>query len=99
MGHGSQVPFQACPPPPTTMAWTNITLRNIRILAPKQSPGVILGNPQRPMLGVLFDNVTVSPADPTKKPWGPQFYHCDGVHGIASRETLPLPPCFNLTGS
>jgi len=89
-----EVPFEKCPPPPTTMAVTNITLRNIRVTAAKQSPGVVLGNSQTPMKGLVFDNVVFDPADPSKKPWGADFYHCEGVQGVATGGTSPTPPCF-----
>ena len=83
-------PFAKCPPPPTTMRWANITLRNVTIRSPKQSPGVVLG--------VLFDGVVVTPADPSKKPWKSLFYHCDGVRGgVARGGTRPVPPCFNAS--
>ena len=67
-----------------TSLWSLCALQsfNVSIVSPTQSPGVVLGNPQRPMAGVLFDNVTVSPADPTKRPWKDEFYHCAGVDGV-----------------
>eukprot|EP00470_Lotharella_oceanica_P017301 CAMPEP_0170191004 /NCGR_PEP_ID=MMETSP0040_2-20121228/50659_1 /TAXON_ID=641309 /ORGANISM="Lotharella oceanica, Strain CCMP622" /LENGTH=86 /DNA_ID=CAMNT_0010438993 /DNA_START=43 /DNA_END=303 /DNA_ORIENTATION=- len=77
------------------MAWTNITLRDILVKSPKQSPGIVYGNAARPMEGVVFDNVTVVPADPKAKPWGAKFYHCEGVRGLAVHGTSPVPPCFN----
>ena len=58
-----------CPAPPITMAWTNITLRNIEIVNAKESPGVVYGNAKNPMKGVTFDNVVIKPADPSKRPW------------------------------
>jgi polygalacturonase len=83
-----------CPPPPTTIAWTNITLRDVKIRSPKESPGVVFGNPKRPMQGVVFDRVVVEPADPSTRPWGKDFYYCEGVEGIGQNSTYPLPPCF-----
>ena len=79
------------------MRWTNITLKDISVASPKQSPGVVFGNPDSPMEGVVFDNVTVTPADPSARPWGKDFYHCVGVHGVAIGGTSPPPPCFNTT--
>ena len=79
------------------MRWANITLKDIVVLSPKQSPGVVLGNPARPMENVVFDNVVVTPADPSAKPWRKAFYKCDGVHGLATGGTSPPPPCFNTT--
>merc|ERR1712241_1183925 len=75
-----EVLFAPCPPPLETVQWTNITLRNIRVHSPKQSPGIIYGNPARPMEGVVFDNVVVT--DPGRRPWGSAFYKCQGVHGV-----------------
>lgn len=93
-----ELPTSKCPPPPTNLKWTNITLKNIRIISPKESPGLVLGNPAEPMEGLVFDNVVVTPADPSKKPWKDKFYHCSGVHNaIAMGGTSPLPPCFNAT--
>lgn len=83
-----------CPAPPITITWTNITLRNVQIKNPKQSPGIIYGNSKNAMKEVTFDNVVVKPADPSKRPWGKEFYYCGGVNGIAKNGTNPLPPCF-----
>jgi len=60
----------------------------------KESPGIVFGNASRPMEGVIFDNVTVLPADPKAEPWGKDFYHCEGVNGVATGGTAPVPPCF-----
>ena len=83
-----------CPAPPTTMVWTNITLRNIEIRNPKESPGIVYGNAKNPMQGVTFDNVVIKPLDPSKHPWGKEFYFCEGVNGKATNGTHPIPPCF-----
>jgi len=88
-----EVPLSKCPPPPTTMKFENITLRNIRIISPTQSPGVVLGNPTSPMKNVVFQNVVVT--DPGKSPWGDKFYKCEGVDGVADNATVPKPPCFS----
>ena len=74
--------------------WTNIVLKDIRINNPRQSPGVLLGNSTNPMLGIVFDNVVVT--NPGTKPWGDDFYSCDGIKGIAKGGTSPVPPCFTL---
>ena len=90
-------PFAKCPSPLGNVKWTNITLRRIRILNPKESPGVIFGNLSVPMKGVVFDNVVVTPLDKGKKPWGDQFYYCKGVsRGVAIGGTTPVPPCFDV---
>jgi len=31
---------------------------------------------------------------PTARPWGKDYYYCRGVHGLASNDTWPVPPCF-----
>merc|ERR1719330_453370 len=64
-----EAPWASCPPPPTSVSWTNITLRNVTVRSPKQSPGVVLGNAAAPMTGVVFDGVVVAPADPSRRPW------------------------------
>jgi polygalacturonase len=89
-------PFAKCPSPLGNVQWRNITLKNIQILNPKESPGVIFGNSSVPMQGVVFDNVVVTPLDEGKKPWGDQFYYCKGVkRGVATGGTKPVPPCFD----
>ena len=88
------IPSAPCPPPITTVSWTNVTLRNIRIHGARESPGLIFGNPERPMQGVVFDGVVFDPVDPKARPWGEQYYYCSGVHGIATGGTVPVPPCF-----
>ena len=72
--------------------WGNITLRDIIINNPLKSPGVLLGNSSNPMQNVVFENVVVN--NPGEKPWGSDFYLCEGVEGIAAGSTYPVPPCF-----
>ena len=84
-------PFAKCPIP-SDIIWTNIVLRDIRIISPKMSPGVILGNSTNPMRGVVFDNVVVT--NPGENPWGDKFYACEGTEGVATGTTSPVPPCF-----
>lgn len=87
-----QDPFAKCPIT-AGITWVNITLRNIVINNPKQSPGVILGNSTNPMQNIIFDNVLVN--NPGDKPWGNLYYKCEGVaSGIALNGTYPVPPCF-----
>jgi polygalacturonase len=74
--------------------WSNITLRNIRVNNPRNSPGVLMGNSSNPMKNVLFDNVVVTNAGDS--PWGDNFYYCDSVEGTATRNTHPVPPCFKV---
>jgi hypothetical protein len=76
------------------VSFRNITLRDIFIDSPKMSPGVILGNSTNPMTGIVFDNVVVR--NPGERPWGSQYYMCDGVDGgLAVGGTWPIPPCFH----
>jgi polygalacturonase len=72
--------------------WTNITLRNIRVNNPKKSPGLLMGNASNPMTNVVFDNVVVT--NPAEEPWGDDFYYCEGIEGVATGGTFPVPPCF-----
>ena len=88
------VPRAECPAPLSTVSWTNITLRNIRVKGAKVSPGIVFGNEDRPMEGVVFDGVVFDPVDEDAKPWGEDFYYCKGVRGVAMGGTTPVPPCF-----
>eukprot|EP00729_Bicosta_minor_P002821 gene2821-15510_t len=89
-------PRAKCPPPLPNVRWENITLRNVHIRNPKESPGLIFGNGSMPMTGVVFENVTVLPVDAGKKPWGNEYYYCKGVsRGLATGGTNPVPPCFD----
>ena len=88
-------PLAKCPEPLATVRWTNITLRNVRVRGAKESPGLVFGNKPSPMEGVIFDGVVFEPADPKARPWGDQFYYCDGVRGVATGGTTPMPPCFS----
>ena len=72
--------------------WTNITLRNIFINNPQQSPGVLMGNLSNPMKNVVFENVVVN--NPGSEPWGDEFYFCESIEGYAIGSTYPVPPCF-----
>lgn len=72
--------------------YTNITLRNVTLNSPKQSPGVLLANETSPMKNVVFEDVVVN--NPGAKPWGDDFYKCEHVQGVATGKTFPVPPCF-----
>ena len=87
------IPDTPCPVP-VGITWNGIVLRNITVNGPQLSPGVILGNTTNPMLNVLFDNVLVT--KPGTRPWGDQYYACQGVEGIAQGNTQPPPPCFKI---
>mmetsp|Transcript_69204 Transcript_69204/g.193537 ORF Transcript_69204/g.193537 Transcript_69204/m.193537 type:complete len:249 (+) Transcript_69204:304-1050(+) len=68
-----QCPTQGC------ADFRNITLRNIQIVDPWLSPGVILGNVTNPMSGILFDNVTVTKSGHLPLlPYG-DAYHCENA--------------------
>mmetsp|Transcript_9630 Transcript_9630/g.21401 ORF Transcript_9630/g.21401 Transcript_9630/m.21401 type:complete len:467 (-) Transcript_9630:61-1461(-) len=91
------VPFVSCSPPSVAVLWENITLRRVQVHNPIQSPGVIYGNPKRPMKNITFENVVV--VNPGHEPWGGSFYYCEGVNGLALNGTTPLPPCFQTSAS
>ena len=85
-------PLAECPVP-YEITWANITLRNVTVNKPRESPGVILGNATNPMKNILFDGVVVN--DPKNRPFE-KYYACDGVvNGTAIGGTQPVPPCFN----
>lgn len=81
------IPFAQCKMPKDA-AYIDITLRNITIINPKQSPGVLFGSDNTPMQNVIFDNVVVKnpPAN---------YYLCKNVQGVATGNTYPVPPCFH----
>lgn len=85
-----------CPAPNDTMKWTNVVLRNVVIKGAKVSPGIIFGNEDNPMEGVVFDGVVFDNFEDLEdaKPWGEDFYYCKGVQGVAMGGTTPVPPCF-----
>eukprot|EP00048_Salpingoeca_helianthica_P021645 m.13509 g.13509 ORF g.13509 m.13509 type:complete len:525 (-) comp6198_c0_seq1:60-1634(-) len=76
-------PTQGC------VQFNNILLKNILIIQPLLSPGVILGNSSNPMSGLIFDNVTVT--HPSSFPFGPT-YQCEHVDGC-TRNSFPAPAC------
>lgn len=85
------IPGLKCPAPIETV-FTNITLRDVKVVQPQTSPGVILGNSTSPMTGIVFDHVVVEGGG--TQPWGKDGYKCEGVKGIATGGTSPVPPCF-----
>lgn len=87
-----KVPFANCDSPAGLFA--HITLRNITIVKPKLSPGVIFGNSTNPIQGLVFDGVRVTDP-PSDGAFGKKYYYCKGVSsGIAKGDTWPVPPCF-----
>lgn len=80
--------------------FTNITLRDVTIVDPYFSPGVIMGNESNPFTDLRFQNVTVvswsrrsGQVDPSLRPWGLN-YHCSGVSESYSVDSYPSPSCF-----
>jgi len=74
-------------------SFQNITLRNITINSPKQSPGVLMASPDSPIKNIVFDGVKVNNAG--RNSWGSN-YKCENVQGgSAFGGTTPVPPCFN----
>ena len=87
-------PEAKCPISPL-VTWRNITMRDIRIIEPKESPGVVIGAQDNPMQALVFDGVVVTGGG--DKPWGSGGYACHGVDNasVAIGGTAPVPPCFN----
>lgn len=80
-------------PAPEEVTVRDVTLRNIHVIEPTKSPGVIIGNGNNPMTGIVFDNVTVT--RPGASPWGSDHWACWGVKGTTVHGTDPKPPCFD----
>ena len=75
-----------------TYRYENIVLRNVTVMNPKGSAGVIFANDTTPMRNIVFDDVKV--INPGTKPFGPGYF-CKGVaSGVATGNTTPVPPCF-----
>lgn len=70
--------------------WKNIVLRNITIVEPKQSPGIVFGNASNPIQGLVFDSVHVK--NPGKKPFGDDFWFCQDVD-MEVLNSDPAPKC------
>lgn len=75
-----------------TQTWTNITLKDIYIFDSKGSLGVLFGNTTNPITNLVFENVVG--LNSGQEPWGEANYYCEGVQGIATGSTDPVPPCF-----
>jgi hypothetical protein len=76
------------------VTFRNITLRNIAIVNPKISPGVILGNTSNPIADLIFENVQVTEAEELtdRPPFGDAFF-CNGVSEYSSAESSPELIC------
>jgi polygalacturonase len=82
-----EIPFAECNMP-NDASYIDVTLRNITINNPKQSPGVIIGSVTNPMENIVFDNVVV-------KGGSGEYFECKNVAtGIAKGGTFPVPTCF-----
>jgi hypothetical protein len=73
--------------------WRNITLRNIQVVDPWGSPGVLFGNATNPMTGIVFDNVVIK--NPGSSPFGTDYF-CQpgGIQGSLIGINAPVPSCF-----
>jgi hypothetical protein len=84
------IPFAECNMP-ANASYVDITLRNVTVINPAQSPGVIMGSATNPMLNVVFEDVVVKNAPGN-------YYVCEHVaSGFAKGRTSPVPPCFTTT--
>jgi hypothetical protein len=78
-------------PSPACADFRNITLKDIVIDRPLLSPGVLMGNESNPMLGVVFNNVTVK-GDTGMWPFNSTYSVRDVVGTSINSE--PVPPSF-----
>ena len=70
--------------------YRNILLKNVTVMNPKLSPGVIMGGADHPMQNVIFEDVVV--VNPGKDE---DYHNCEGVAtGVAKGKTWPVPKCF-----
>ncbi len=74
------------------MTWRNIILKDIIIINPEQTPGVLMGNDTNPMNNVIFDNVKVIGNNIGDYPWGVDYF-CEYING-KSINSSPKPLCF-----
>ena len=72
--------------------YINITLRNVTVMNPQRSAGVLIADASTPMENIVFDNVVVKNAR-KEDPWG-DGYDCEHVNGVATGTTDPVPSCF-----
>ncbi len=72
--------------------YRNILLKNVTIVDPEMSPGVILGSSKNPMENVVFEDVIV--INPPRN--HDDYYRCEGVkNAVATGKTCPVPNCFD----
>ena len=74
------------------MTWRNIILKDVLIINPEQTPGVLMGNDTNPMNNVIFDNVKVVGNNIGDYPWGVDYF-CEYING-KSINSSPKPLCF-----
>jgi hypothetical protein len=74
------------------MTWRNIILKDVLIINPEQTPGVLMGNDTNPMNNVIFDNVKVIGNNIGDYPWGVDYF-CEYING-KSINSSPKPLCF-----
>ena len=79
-------------PVPAEISVKNITLKDIKIIRPDGSPGLVMANSTNPFERITFDNVIVE--EPGLEPWGEDFYKCENTEGYVRRGTWPVPKCF-----
>ena len=80
-------PFAECNMP-VNASYIDITLRNVTVIDPVESTGVIIGSTTDPMQNVVFDGVVFKNAPGN-------YYVCENVNsGIAAGGTNPVPTCF-----
>eukprot|EP00211_Chloroparvula_japonica_P002559 CAMPEP_0119120582 /NCGR_PEP_ID=MMETSP1310-20130426/1558_1 /TAXON_ID=464262 /ORGANISM="Genus nov. species nov., Strain RCC2339" /LENGTH=437 /DNA_ID=CAMNT_0007110069 /DNA_START=89 /DNA_END=1402 /DNA_ORIENTATION=+ len=87
-----QVPGSECTTPAGSQ-YRNIHLKNITVVNPKGSPGVLFGRFDLPMENIIFEDVYVK--NPGDEPFGPTYY-CEGVDAstsVALGSTYPVPDC------
>ena len=75
--------------------WSNIVLKDIKIINPKKYIGVIMGNSEFPMQGITFDNVVVQRQSWFKRiVFGKSFHKCENAHGKAiNGDSKRIAPC------
>ena len=74
------------------MTWRNIILKDVLIINPEGTPGVLMGNDTNPMNNVIFDNVKVIGNNIGDYPWGVDYF-CEYING-KSINSSPKPLCF-----
>lgn len=75
--------------------WSDIVLKDITIIDPRHSPGVLMGNSSNPITGLVFDNVQVKYEKERigqRMPWGNVYMPCEGIVG-STQGSDPAPQC------